>query len=399
LCFSFFSWSCYLPELKKFDYIIAGTGAAGLQLAWFMSRDRWFDDKQILLIDRDEKISNDRTWCFWERGAGTWDAVLTQTWDQFFFSGEKFSKCYGMEDFRYKMIRSADFYRFVIDEIRQKQNFVLVKSTIQKISDEKNEVIVSTGNGDFCGSKVFSSIPAEGAIEKAKKDLWLSQHFKGWFVKSAKPMFDEKVVVMMDYSVEQRGNTRFMYMLPISAHEALVEYTLFSSDLLQEKEYDDEIKKYLECMGCTDYQIVETETGQIPMTTYPFWESNSANILHIGTAGGWTKASSGYTFYFTQKKSKALCEFLKTAKDISRFQRTNRFRFYDLVMLDLLVRRNDLGKQFFTSVYKNQPVGRVFDFLNEESSLLDEARIIFSSRPRKELIRSVSRVFRYWLGF
>jgi lycopene beta-cyclase len=188
-------------------------------------------------------------------------------------------------------------------------------------------------------------------------------------------------------------------MLPISAHEALVEYTLFSSDLLQEKEYDDEIKKYLECMGCTDYQIVETETGQIPMTTYPFWESNSANILHIGTAGGWTKASSGYTFYFTQKKSKALCEFLKTAKDISRFQRTNRFRFYDLVMLDLLVRRNDLGKQFFTSVYKNQPVGRVFDFLNEESSLLDEARIIFSSRPRKELIRSVSRVLRYWLGF
>jgi hypothetical protein len=169
--------------------------------------------------------------------------------------------------------------------------------------------------------------------------------------------------------------------------------------LVQEKEYDDEIKKYLECMGCTDYQIVETETGQIPMTTYPFWESNSANILHIGTAGGWTKASSGYTFYFTQKKSKALCEFLKTAKDISRFQRTNRFRFYDLVMLDLLVRRNDLGKQFFTSVYKNQPVGRVFDFLNEESSLLDEARIIFSSRPRKELIRSVSRVLRYWLGF
>jgi hypothetical protein len=68
-------------------------------------------------------------------------------------------------------------------------------------------------------------------------------------------------------------------------------------------------------------------------------------------------------------------------------------------MLDLLVRRNDLGKQFFTSVYKNQPVGRVFDFLNEESSLLDEARIIFSSRPRKELIRSVSRVLRYWLGF
>ena len=36
-----------------------------------------------------------------------------------------------------------------------------------------------------------------------------------------------------------------MYVLPFSYTEALVEYTLFSKDLLEDKEYEDEIKQYL----------------------------------------------------------------------------------------------------------------------------------------------------------
>jgi lycopene beta-cyclase len=85
---------------------------------------------------------------------------------------------------------------------------------------------------------------------------------------------------------------------------------------------------------------------------------------------------------------------MKGNQDLSRFHQTYRFGFYDQVMLDLLVRRNDLGKLFFTSVYRNQPIERVLDFLNEESNIYDEAKIILSSEPRAELLRSVMRVLR-----
>jgi lycopene beta-cyclase len=380
--------------MERFDFIIAGTGAAGLQLAWFMSRDPWFSDKRVLMIDRDEKKSNDRTWCFWERGEGVWDEVVCKTWHQVFFSGENFSKCFDLGEFSYKMIRSADFYAYVLKEIRSRNNFHFVHARVDDICDGPDGAVVSTPAGNFKGTKVFSSIPAAGAMENARKGLWLSQHFKGWFVKSATPVFDEKVAVMMDYSVEQKGNTRFMYVLPVTPHEALVEYTLFSAGLLDEKEYDDEIKHYLHGLGCFDYQVNETETGQIPMTTYPFWKLNSKNVLYIGTAGGWTKASSGYTFHFSGKKSAALINFVKSNQNLSRFHKNSRFGFYDQVMLDLLVRRNDLGKLFFTSVYKNQPIERVLDFLNEESGIPDEARIILSSQPRVELLKSVMRVMR-----
>ena len=45
------------------------------------------------------------------------------------------------------------------------------------------------------------------------------------------------------------------------------------------------------------------------MTSFKFEELNSYNILNIGTAGGWTKASTGYTFYNTSKKTKDLVSF------------------------------------------------------------------------------------------
>lgn len=380
--------------MEKFDYIIAGTGAAGLQLAWFMSRDTWFDDKRILLIDKDEKSVNDRTWCYWERGAGEWDEVVIKSWDSVLFEGENFASKFDLEQHRYKMIRSADFYLYVKSALSRKTNFTLLQARVEDVIESDDVVMVSTDQGKFHSSFVFTSIIRGNLIAKAKGDLWLSQHFKGWFVKSETPVFDEKSVVMMDYTVEQKGNTRFMYVLPFSPYEALVEYTLFSAEMLQEKEYDDEIKRYLNRKGCDAFRITETEMGQIPMTTFPFWRANTRRVLHIGTAGGWTKASSGYTFYFSQKKSKSLCMFLKNGDDLRRYHSTSRFMFYDRVMLDLLVRRNDLGKQFFTSVYANQPIHRVLDFLNEETGLLEEMRIILSSQPRWELLRSVGRVMR-----
>jgi len=108
----------------------------------------------------------------------------------------------------------------------------------------------------------------------------------------------------MDFSVEQQGNTRFMYVLPTSSTEALLEYTLFSKDLLSKDEYENEIETYLHKLGITEYEIVEKEQGTIPMTSYQFWKHNTKNILNIGSAGGWTKASTGYTFKNTTKNRK-----------------------------------------------------------------------------------------------
>ena len=83
----------------------------------------------------------------------------------------------------------------------------------------------------------------------------LQQHFVGWFVQTKEPVFTAEKPTFMDFSVAQKGNTRFMYVLPTSATEALVEYTLFSANLLPKAEYETAIKDYLQQLGVTSYTI------------------------------------------------------------------------------------------------------------------------------------------------
>jgi lycopene beta-cyclase len=152
--------------------------------------------------------------------------------------------------------------------------------------------------------------------------------------------------------VAQNGNTRFMYILPFAKNEALFEYTLFSKDLLPYDDYKLAIEKYLEERNITHYEIVEKEQGSIPMTCYKFWEHNSKNIINIGTAGGWSKASTGFTFKNTTKKTAQLITHLKQNKPLPEFHKVNKFWFYDLLLLDILSKKTISERFFFQKCFK-----------------------------------------------
>ena len=195
----------------------------------------------------------------------------------------------------------------------------------------------------------------------------------------------------MDFSIPQNGNCRFMYVLPTSPTEALLEYTLFSEDLLPKTTYEEAIKDYLDNLGVKSYQIVDQEQGSIPMTTYDFTKHNSPHILHIGTAGGWTKASTGYTFKHTVKKSAALIGFLKSGQDPKTYSIKNRWTFYDAVLLEVLSKHNELGAEIFTRMFEKGRVDNIFRFLDEESSFKDELSVILST-PKVPFIKAALKV-------
>jgi lycopene beta-cyclase len=181
--------------------------------------------------------------------------------------------------------------------------------------------------------------------------------------------------------------------LPTSVNEALFEYTLFSKDLLPKQDYENAIKDYLKQKGIENYQITETEHGAIPMTSFKFWKNNTKNVLHIGTAGGWTKASTGYTFMNTTKKTQALVSFLKGNQDLSRFTRLTKFWFYDLLLLDVLAKHNGDGAKLFSSLFKKTNIKTILKFLDEESNLLEDLRIITAVPPLRFVKALLKRMF------
>ena len=377
-----------------FDYIIIGAGAAGLMLADAMGNDGFFDNKSILLLDKDAKSTNDRTWCFWEKGKGEFDAIVSRTWEYIYFGGQNFSNRFNISPYYYKLIRGIDFYEAYLNRINSYPNITFQQEEVYEIEDAENITKVITKENVFSALQVFNSIFDYKEIIHQKKYPVLQQHFIGWFVKTQKPVFNKDQATFMDFSVPQKGNTRFMYVLPFSENEALVEYTLFSETPLASEEYEIAIKQYLnEKLNCTDFQILEKEKGNIPMTCYDFSQHNTNNVVRIGTAGGWSKASTGYTFYNTGKKTKALITHLKKGRALNSFDKKRKFWYYDLLLLDILFKNNDRGQYVFETLFKNRPPQLIFKFLDEETSFWEDLKII-SGCPKKEFIKAfLERIF------
>ena len=213
--------------MKEYDYIITGSGASGLILTYRMAKDSFFDDKSILMIDREKKSKNDRTWSFWEVGDGDWNDILTKSWDVVEFSSHLVTKQTQIAPYSYKMLRSADLYEKLWEFIDTKSNITFVEDDVLNISHRTDKASVLTQKTEYHGKKVLNSIFFDKSYRQQNKYPVLKQHFLGWFIKTKEATFDDSVATFMDFTVEQKGNTRFMYVLPTSKHEALFEYTLF----------------------------------------------------------------------------------------------------------------------------------------------------------------------------
>ncbi|WP_378180802.1 lycopene cyclase family protein [Aquimarina sp. SS2-1] len=374
--------------MQKYDYIITGTGASGLMLVYHMMQDSYFDKKRVLLIDKEIKNQNDRTWCFWEEGKGNWDAIVSKKWNQIFFGSKHFSDTVNILPYQYKLIRSKDFYDFVFSFLNKRSNITIIKETLIGFADEGSIVEVETDRAKYLCDKVFNSVLLSQEFKIQNKYPLLNQHFIGWFIKTEAPIFDETTATFMDFDLDQKGNTRFMYVLPLSKTEALFEYTLFSQDLLKDKEYEQAIDSYLNTKGIQEYRITEKEKGCIPMTSYEFRKQNSKNVLHIGTAGGWTKASTGFTFRNTEKKVVALMTFLKHNDDLSKFEKRSKFWYYDLLFLDLLSKENQNGAALFSRLFRRNRTTRILKFLNEETSIIEDLKIM-STMPAVKFLKMV----------
>jgi len=379
---------------KYYDYIIIGAGASGLMLANALGNDPYFEDKTVLLIDKDAKKTNDRTWCFWEKNEGDFDPIIAKSWSQIHFFSEDYAVNHKIAPYKYKMLRGLDFYNNYLNNIQSYDNITFLQDMVTGVVDHKNYVDVTTQGREFRATRVFNSIFDYTLLHQQSKYPVLQQHFIGWFIKSDKPIFNPENATFMDFSIPQKGNTRFMYVLPFSETEGLVEYTLFSAVTLDEQEYENAIKKYIkENLKCTEYEILEKEKGNIPMTCYNFSAKNSENVLYIGVAGGWAKPSTGYTFMNTNRKTKELVAFLKKNKPLSSFSNKDRYWYYDLLLLDILYKDNSKGRRIFESLFKGSSPQLIFKFLDEETNIGEDLKII-SSCPRSYFLNALfNRMF------
>jgi lycopene beta-cyclase len=392
--------------MTHYDFILSGGGLAGLSLAYHLINSP-LRDRSILIIDKDAKQQNDRTWCFWEEQPTLFDEIAYQVWQRLRFVSDDFSREFDLAPYRYQMVRGIDFYDFTRENLSACRNVTFVRGNIDRIDDGSDRATVTVDGQSFSGSWVFDStlppslrgsVPTdsllargdagdnrEDAVVEHQRDHYhhLNQHFRGWEIETDRPVFNPQLPTLFDFRTRQAGHMRFVYTLPFAENRALIEYTLFSAQLLQSEEYDAGLKTYIEdVLGIKQYTINHVEAGVIPMTDRPFPRRLGQRVMSIGTKGGRVKPSTGYAFLRIQRDSAAIVQSLiENDQPFELPARRGRYNLHDAILLNIMTHHPDDLKPIFTIMFKHNPIQRIFHFLDETATVSEEARFIASLPP------------------
>lgn len=375
----------------EYDYIIGGAGLAGLTLAWQMLENDLLDQKQLLIIDRDQKNTNDRTWCFWAE-ADEWlnNLPISKSWKNAIVIGNDFEIKQSLKPYQYFKIEGIDYYNFIFNKLKEHPQISVIQDVI--VNEDSENHIINTQKTQYQFTEYFFKsyfIADELSQIKNPKKHFIWQHFLGWKIITKANFFESETITYMDMRVpEVKAGLSFGYILPEKQNEALVEYTLFSSELWKKEEYEQALKNYIEnTLKIREYDIIEEEFNKIPMTNTIF-EQRNKNIIPIGTLAGTVKPSTGYSFVRNYKHIQLIVNSLKNNTQSFESANSKRFRFYDEVLMNVLVTEKSSGHEVFGKLYKGNSLATLLKFLNEETSLWEDLKIM-NTVPKWAFIKAV----------
>ena len=341
--------------MQEFDYIIIGGGCAGLSLAYELEIHEKLKDKTLAIIEPRSEYKRDKTWSFWKIIPHNFDDCVKKSWNNFSVNIPNDTNYLECKKYPYQSIDSGLFYEKINKILKENKN----------ISFFKNIKEISTKN-----SFIFNSVPN---IKKNHLNLW--QHFCGVEIETKDNLFDEEIFNLMDFDCEQRESVHFFYTLPFSKNKALIETTWLSKmNDNSQKDYDKQIKDYIETnLKIKNYKITYKEEGAIPLF-YPL-NKKEKNEINIGTAGGMTRLSTGYTFLNIQEHSKYIRENIENISNLNRFEINKKYHFLDDIFLRVLNRHPERMTNIFFNMFKTSPE-TVIKFLSSKSNFLDDLSII-----------------------
>ena len=346
--------------MKEFDYIIIGGGCAGLSLAYELDLHSKLKDKTLAIVEHRDEYKRDKTWSFWKVSPHNFEDCTIKSWDNFTINIPSHLKHVDCKNMPYQTIDSGLFYQKIIDKIKQNTNIYFFKN-INEVNTENSFIFNSVGD------KIDN-----------KSSLW--QHFSGIEIETSKDFFDEKIFNLMDFDCDQKNSVHFFYTLPFSKTKALIE-TTWISDLNNTSlnDYDIQLKDYIEdILKIKNYKINYKETGAIPL----FHPNNikKLNQIEIGTAGGMTRLSTGYTFLNIQEQSKYIRKNIENIKDTKIFSIERKYEFLDNIFLKVLKKNPERMAQIFYKMFNSSP-NTVINFLSNKSNILEDISII-SKMPK-----------------
>ena len=353
--------------MKEFDYTIIGGGCAGLSLAYELEINNKLSDKTLAIIEPRTEYQRDKTWSFWKTFPHNFEDCVIKSWDSFSINIPNKSKQVECESLPYQSVDSGLFYKKTLNRLKANKN----------IHFFRNKEDVNTEN-----SYVFNSVPK---INSNENDLW--QHFGGYEIETDKNIFDDSIINLMDFDCDQKNSVHFFYTLPFAKNKALVETTWLSklnNNTLSD--YDTQLKNYIKnILKIKNYEIRYKEQGAIPLFFPKSVKKN--NTINIGSAGGMTRLSTGYTFLNIQDHSRYIVNQIENIKNAKIYDIGRKYQFLDNIFLKVLNRYPEKMPNIFFNMFQ-APSKSVIKFLSNKSNILDDLTVILKM-PKWLFIKNI----------
>lgn len=364
-----------------YDIAIIGMGCAGSHVALELLKRA--PHLQVAILD-DYQHMQEKTWSFWEKEASSWDHITT-SWNTALVHTGHHQLVLPLDPYQYKSVKNVDFIAFAKAKLQNNPNFhfyhkqVLRTELKTTINNTKKQHIYHN-DGEIIANIVLDSSNTTTALN----GVTLLQHFKGWVIETQKDHFDPSAYTMMDFRLVAPGTTSFTYVLPYSRRTALIEFTYFSPKRVESSVYDQYLKQYIkDILQIASYDIKDIEYGVIPMSTHDFTSYNNKLYYKIGTAGGWVKASTGYSFKNSQRLAAQLVDNILNNKSLNHKMSSKKHELYDQTLLRVLHDYNSLGPSIFSKMYSRNRIQTIFSFLDQESRFINEIQIMNSLKSKK----------------
>ena len=351
--------------MKEFDYIIIGGGCAGLSLAYELEIHNKLKHKTLAIIEPRIEYKRDKTWSFWKVVPHNFEDCVKKNWKEFSIKTPSDSKVIKCNNFPYQSIDSGLFYEKINDRLKKNKNIKFFKN----IKDLNTR-----------SSFVFNSLLS---LQNIKSNLW--QHFHGIEIETREECFNDSTLNLMDFDCDLRNNVHFFYVLPFSKNKAMIETTWLSKKDKSLEAYNTQIKSYLDHLGLKDYKIKFEEEGAIPLF-HPLNEKEK-NKINIGTAGGMTRLSTGYTFLNIQEHSKYIRMNIENIQSAKKYDIGKKYQFLDKVFLRVLEKHPEKMPSIFYNMF-NSSSDTIIKFLSNKSNLLQDISIILKM-PKWIFIKSL----------
>ncbi len=379
-----------MESKEIYDIAIIGAGAAGLGLAYRMSNHKYFSSKKILIIEPDDKKKNDRTWSYWSKRSNFYDDWAIKSWDSLTFSNFEKSKTESIRPYRYYTIKGIDYYEQCLAKISSSDNFTIVKDYVTEIKSEEQRLVINAKEKTYQAKLVFDSRIPDGV--NFSKDHFVWQHFMGFVVETQEDHFNDNQALFMDFGIDQKNDTRFFYVLPYSKREALIEIAIFSNEIPKQDQYEKLINDYIsKKYPNLSFTIKEKELDKIPMTTYDFPNTGLDNQYFIGKAAGMVKSSSGYAFKRIQDHLDLLVKCMvddNNLLDAYTAIKKKKYALLDSTMMNVILTEKVSGYEVFSKLLLKNKFVDIFDFLEQDSSKLQEISIM-GSLPKLPFIKGM----------